>query len=383
MIDGTGRLTLARPDGSRTTVASAISNAQWVDPDLLLFVHDGVLVAQRFDQDAGKLVGDPLSIVEPVDYHYTIARALFTASRTGAIAYHSHSDTSKLVWRTRQGAEAGTVGDPGGYIGVRISPDGRTVLFDRMARGSGSWDLWTADLTREHVESNVTSDRGSEVTAVWRRDGRLIVFGADRGGPPHLYSRDLTSGEERELKPAERQQMPMDISGDGQLLFVERSPSGGNFDLFVTPLANPGAIKPLVPSRFQKGDARFSPADDQVISYLSSETPGRFDVRLLSLAEPGSPVTVSSGGARLPRWSRDGRELFYLTPDQRLVAVPIQTKPRISIGKPATLFTLPADTTWNDLDVSPEGRFLTIVPITDPSALPVSVLLNGIRNAVK
>jgi Tol biopolymer transport system component len=383
MIDGSGRLTLARPDGSRTTIASAISNVQWVDPDFLLFVQDGVLVGQRFDQDAGKLVGDPLSIVEPVDYHYTTARALFTASRTGAVAYHSHSDTSKLVWRTRQGAEAGTVGKPGGYLSVRISPDGRTVLFDRMARGSGSWDLWTVDLTRDYVETNVTSDRGSEVTPVWRRDSRGFVFGADRGGPPHLYTRDLTSGEERELKPAEWQQMSMDISGDGRLLFVERSPTAGNFDLFVMPLENPGAITPLVPSRFPKGDARFSPADDQVISYLSSETPGWFDVRLLSLAEPGSPITVSSGGARLPRWSRDGSEMFYLTPDQRVIAVPVQTKPRITIGRPTTLFTLPAGTTWNDVDVSPDGRFLTVVPITVPGALPVSVLLNGLRNRAK
>jgi Tol biopolymer transport system component len=379
MIDGSGRLTLARADGSRTTVASAISNVQWVDPDVLLFVHDGVLVAQQFDQDTERLVGDPRSIVEPVDYHYTIGRALFTASRTGAVAYHSHSDTSKLVWRTRQGADAGTVGEPGGYLSVRISPDGRTILFDRMARGSGSWDLWTADLTRDHVESNVTSDRGSEVTPVWRPDGRGIVFGADRGGPPHLYTRDLSSGEERELKSADWQQMSMDISRDGRLLFVERSPTAGNFDLFITPLENPRAITPLVPSRFPKGDARFSPADDQVISYLSSETPGRFDVRLLSLSAPGSPITVTSGGARLPRWSRDGRELFYLTPDQRVVAVPIQTKPTMTIGRPATLFTLPAGTSWNDVDVAPDGRFLAIVPITDPGGLPVSVLLNGMR----
>lgn len=293
-----------------------------------MFIHDGVLVGQRLDLATERLIGDPFSIAEPVDYHYTIARAMFTTSRNGMLAYHSHSDTSKLSWFDRAGREVGSVGQPGGYLSIRIAPDGGSVLFDRMQPGSGAWDLWSADLVRD-VETRLTADRGNEVMPAWLQDGRGIVFGADRGGPTHLFRRNLLTGVEDELRPAGRQQQAMDVSPDGStLMYVERT-ARGNFDIFTLPLANPTAVSPLVSSSFAKSDVRYSP-DGRTISYVANDT-GAPAVYVASLSAPAAPIPVSRGLGRLPRWNRNGRELFYVS-GNRVIAVPIQTTGPVVVG---------------------------------------------------
>jgi serine/threonine protein kinase len=373
MLDGTGRVMVSERGGSPRTLLSAVSNVQWVDPDFLVFIQDGVLVGQRFDLATERLIGDPFSIAGPVDYHFTIARAMFTTSRNGLLAYHSHSDTSKLVWFDRAGHEVESVGQPGGYQSIRISPDGRSVLFDRMQPGSGSWDLWSSDLARD-VETRLTADRGVEVTPAWLQDGRGIVFGADRGGPPHLFRRNLLTGVEDELRPAGRQQQAMDVSPDGgTLVYVERT-ARGNFDIFTLPLANPTAVSPLVSSSFDKFQVRYSP-DGRIISYIANDT-GAQAVYVASLSTPAAPLPVSRGLGLLPRWNRNGRELFYLS-GNRVVAVPIQTTGPIVVGTASTLFTLPPSTGWQDFDVSVDGkRFLAVIPQVRPGELPVTVVLN-------
>ena len=173
--DSTGQLMLGERGRAPRPIVSAVSNVQWVDPDYLVFAQEGVLVAQRFDLASERIVGAPISIAEPVDRFLSTGRAMFTTSRTGTIAYHSYANVARLVWVDRTGKEVGTVGAPGDYLNVRLSPDGGTVLFERTKPGIGTWDLWTTDLARG-VETRLTSDPGSEAFPVWLPDGRAILF---------------------------------------------------------------------------------------------------------------------------------------------------------------------------------------------------------------
>src|SRR5262245_30633442 len=372
--DDTGQLRVTERGGTPRPIVTAVSNVKWVDPDYLLFNHDGVLVAQRFDLASERLVGPPQSVAEPVDYHFTIGRALFTASRTGSVAYFPHTEVSRLVWFDRSGREIGQLGQAGGYQNIRISPDGSTVLFDRQQPGTGSWDLWTADLGRG-IETRITSDRGAEVTAVWLRDGRGIVFGADRGGPPHLFQKDLTTGLVRELPFSGRHQQSNDVSPDGKTLVYAERDVDGSFDLYTQPLVGVGAPTPLVKSSFFEMDARMSP-DGRAVSFVSNDT-GPFEVYVMPFDGRGRKTTVSGGGADAPRWSRDGRELFYLA-GNRVMAVPIKsTGPVIALGDPVPLFTLPPDARWSDYDISIDGRrFLAVVPQVRPNQMPLNLNVN-------
>ena len=370
--DGTGRLMLTEAGGAPRVILTAVSSVQWIDPDLLLYTRDGVLLAQRFDVEREQVVGEALPVAEPVDYHYTIGRALFSASRNGTIVYHAHSDAARLVWVNRKGEEQGAVGEPGGYQNLRISPDGQRVLFDRMASGSGAWDLWTRDFARG-VETRLTSDRGSEVTPAWMPGGRGIVFGADRGGPPRLFRKDLVTGGEEELSPVlGRQQMVGGITPDGRtLVFLERNASG-QLDVFTLQLDGNRERAPLITSAFNKADVRVSP-DGTALAYASDET-GRWEVYVRPLTANATPITVSGTGGSLARWSPDGRALFYVTRDRQLVSVPVQTKPALDVGQATTLFTLPS--AWSDFDVASDGRFLAVVPLTRPAELPLTVIAN-------
>jgi Tol biopolymer transport system component len=372
--NGAGELRVAHPDGSSRGIVEVVSNAQWVDPDFLVFTRDGVLLAQRFDLSTETLIGDPLPIGEPVDYHYTIGRAIFTASRNGVIAYHSHSELTRLAWFDRSGRELGRLGEPGGYQNIRISPTGTQVLFDRAAPRSGSWDLWTTDLARG-VETRVTSDRGPEVTPVWLRDESGVIYGGAEGGAPRLRRRAFATGADEPLLPlAVSQQQANDISPDGRtLLFVERAPNG-NFNAFTLPLSG-GPPVPFITSPFFEIDFRYSP-DGRAVSFIANDT-GRFEVYLKGVDTSGQRLTVSGAGGIWARWSRDGRELFYMTFDGKVMAVPVRTTPLLQVGSPKVLFTLAANATWMDFDVALDGqKFLAVVPETNPAALPLTVIAN-------
>jgi len=379
--DSTGQLMLGERGRASKAIVSAVSNVQWVDPDYLVFAQEGVLVAQRFDQASERIVGAPVSIAEPVDRFLTTGRAMFTTSRTGTIAYHSYANVARLVWVDRTGKEVGTVGAPGDYLNVRLSPDGGTVLFERTKPGIGTWDLWTTDLAR-NVETRLTSDPDSEAFPVWMPDGRAILFAKGRsGGLLNLARKRLDTGVEDDLLPIGTQQRrPIDVSPDGHTLLFTELTLRGTLNIFTLPLAGPATPSALFRSRFTEADPRFSP-DGRAMAFTSDES-GRFEVYVAPFPSTGGRTLVSAGistsvgqqgGAR---WSPDGRELFYVSADSRLMALPVRTTPTLEVGRPAPLFPLPGRT-WDDFAVSADGkRFLAVVPQAFAGEQPLTVILN-------
>jgi eukaryotic-like serine/threonine-protein kinase len=378
--NSTGQLMLGERGRAPRPIVSAVSNVQWVDPDYLVFAQEGVLVAQRFDQASGQIVGAPVSIAEPVDRFLSSGMAMFTTSRTGTIAYQSHANVEQLVWVDRTGKGVGTVGAPGNYLNVRLSPDGGTVLFERTKAGIGTWDLWTTHLARG-VETRLTSDPGSEAYPVWLPDGRAILFAVGRSGGLNLARKRLDTAIEDELLPEGTQQRrPIDVSPDGHtLLFTERT-ARGNLNIFTLPLAGPATPSALFRSRFNETDPRFSP-DGRAMAFTSDES-GQFEVYVAPFPPTGGKAPVSSGiapGSDLQqgaRWSHDSRVLFYVSADRRLMAVPVRTTPMPEVGKPAPLFALQGRT-WVDFAVAADSkRFLAVVPQAFAGEQPLTVILN-------
>jgi Tol biopolymer transport system component len=377
----TGQLMLGARGRAPRPIVSAVSNVQWVDPDYLVFAQEGVLVAQRFDQASERIVGAPISIAEPVDRFLTSGRAMFTTSRNGTIAYHSYANVARLVWVDRSGKEVGTVGAPGDYLNVRLSPDGGTVLFDRTKPGIGTWDVWTTDLTRG-VETRLTSDPGSEAFPVWMPDARAILFADESHSNTtlNLARKRLDTGGEGQLLPIGTQQRrPIDVSPDGHtLLFTERT-ARGTFNIFTLPLDGPAAPSALFGSRFTEADPRFSP-DGRSMSFTSDES-GRLEVYVAPVPSTGGKTLVSAGisGNELQggaRWGHDGRELFYMSADRRLMSVPVRTTPMLEVGTPVPLFMFQGRT-WVDFAVSADGkRFLAVVPQAFAGEQPLTVILN-------
>ena len=193
--DGEGELRLGQLDGSTRPVMRASSNAQWVEPDIVVFAREGVLMGQRVDLEAARPVGEPFSIAEQIEYFLTTSRAMFSVSRTGTVAFHAGGDLSQLVWADRNGNETGSIGDPADYElqSGRLSRDGTRLLVSRRQPGLGTYDIFRLDLVRQ-TEEKLTAHRGSELTPVWVDRERAMIFASDSGGSvPHLFRKDFVT----------------------------------------------------------------------------------------------------------------------------------------------------------------------------------------------
>jgi Tol biopolymer transport system component/DNA-binding winged helix-turn-helix (wHTH) protein len=371
--DREGHVKLAEPGKPPVTILSAISNVQAVDPDYLVFAREGTLVAQRVDFAERRLVGDVFPLAAPVQYSRETGRTNFSVSRTGALVYQSHADLAQLVWFDRSGREVGRIDPQGDYARVRISPEGRRVLFHRVDSRLGTTDLWTTDLVRA-VETRLTSNPHGGI-GVWLPDGRGVIFAAARAGPPHLFYKDLETRTERELLPSkQRLQIPTDVSPNGQVVAFEQMSERGDADLWTVPVDGSRPPAPLVASGFNERGLHFSP-DGQFVAFTSDES-GRGEIYVASSTLITARRRISNGGASIGRWSPDGRELFYLAADGHVMAVPIRTG-RLDIGVPVPLFAIQGKWLWRDFDVSPDGkRFLAIVPQAMANEQAVTVVVN-------
>jgi Tol biopolymer transport system component len=370
--DNSGQLTIVERGGKPRHIAPMASNAQFVNPGFIVFARDGALIAQGFDQAAEKLTGEPVAVADAVNHFLTTARASFAASLNGSVVYHAGMDMHRMKIFDRSGRQLGDFGAAGGYLNLEVSPDGTRVLFDRRPPKSSTWDLWIADLARGS-ETRLTSDPGSEVTAVWTPDGRGIVYGADRnGGPPHLFFRNLDTGEDRELQPAGLHQQSTSVSPDGRTVAFNERNERGNFELRSLQLDHPSEAIRLGPvSDSFDVSLKFSP-DGQAFTFTSGRS-GTMQVYAALVGQPMSALTVSNTRAGVNRWSRDGRELFYLTADT-LMSVPIRTGPRLEVGASRRLFD--GVQNWIDYDFLPDGRILAIVTESLSNNQPINVVLN-------
>jgi WD40 repeat protein len=345
-------------------------------PNVVVFARQGALWAQPLDMATLSPSGDALPIAGQVlvniDYFGDVA---VSASSTGTVAYRADAGKRQLVWLDRAGHRMGAVGDPdAAQLGaVRLSPDGRSVLIHRMQ--SGNTDTWLIE-TERAVLRRFTVDASKEYGAIWSPDGSRIAISSDRKGALDLYERpNAGSGPETLLLESSVQKIVHDWSPDGRyILYQTQSP---NLDLWALPLAGDKKPLPLATTAFAESGARFSP-DGRWVAYVSNEA-GQDEVYVQPFPGPGSKSQISTGGGWFPVWRRDGRELFYVGPPNRLIAAPIRfSGSAVQAGTPAALFDLPPLSQSSfEYDVSPDGRrFLVNGLVEDPS--PITIILNWV-----
>ncbi|HET9793268.1 MAG TPA: protein kinase [Thermoanaerobaculia bacterium] len=371
-----GTLMLGSIDGKPPrAVGEMASRVEWTAPGDLVFAADGALFARPFDAKAARFTGPPRPLAPSVYSFFTSKWAGFTASKNGSFAYQPRGNVNRLTWFDRAGRNVGEIGSSaaGEIIDVAISPDGRRAAFDRSGLSLGTYDVWQIDLERS-AETRVTSDPNTEFDPVWLPDQSHLVYSVVRDYLPQLVRRDLAGGPEEPLLPPGTFQEALDVSRDGRLLFSQ-SDAKGVFGIWMLPPGLAATPSPIVVSRYQAEIGRFSP-DGRFLAFLSNESGAGDAAYVQPLGAPGEKVRVSPGAAMLLRWSRDGKEIFYTTPDGHLVAVPVETSPALRVGDPATLFALPAKG-WRAFDVSPDGRFLAAVPTVSYATEPISVVVSG------
>ena len=364
--DGTSDVRLFEPGTPTRSLFAGASNVEWVEPDFLVFGRDGALLAQRVDLAAGRLTGEPFAIADGVNYSYIPARTMFTSSRNGVVVYQSHLDVARLARIDAAGREVETIGSSAGYQYVRTARDRNQLIFARINPRLGTADIWLLDRGREQ---KIISNPFPDVPGPWLPGRDAFVFSS--GSPPHLFQRDLRTGSEQELIPGDAFQIASDVTPDGTRVLFSHRGANVKFDVSLLPLTPGARPSPLFSDPFTEVDARLSP-DGRAVAFVSDQSEA-VEVYVAAFPEPGSKTRISIGRGAAPRWSGDGRSLFYLSGLQ-LMEVPVRTTPELEIGTPRSIATLGA--AWRDFDVSPGGGFVAIVSEKLSRQQPLTAVVN-------
>jgi len=304
----------------------------------LLFIREG-LVAQALDLDTGRLSGEAIrlgSLGRNVAGQYLP----FSISHSGILVFGGLGvafASLELTWFDRTGKELGRIGSHRTYRDPSISPDGKRVAGQIMEE-TGLGDLWLIDLDR-NVESRFTFQPASRMNPLWSPDGSRIVFASNQeGGFWQLFEKrsDGTGTEERLLKTGSPD-VPTDWSADGRfLVYEERDLRTSKRDLWLLPMT--GDRKPIsyMETPFDELQGQFSP-DGKWMAYVSDES-DRWEIYVQPVPASGGKWQISNSGGTQPRWRQDGRELFYLSMDEKIMSVELKLGPRPEFGASKALF---------------------------------------------
>jgi eukaryotic-like serine/threonine-protein kinase len=363
----------------RREILRVHSDVLYVPPGYLMFGRRGHLAAVRFDADRLLVLGDPVEVVRDIDYFPATGRTTFGASEN-VIAYSPISEArlNRLVWFDRTGRQLGALGAIGMYLSPRFSRDGRQVAVAMMEHLVVPPDVWVFD-TRLGTGTR-TPLLGPDLNPMFSTDGKRILFGNTSTGMWNLMEKNLSgAAEPKPLLPPSRPRWPHDVSPDGTaLLYREYSPSTRG-DLKVLTLAGEGTPRDFIASNYDEDQGAFSP-DGRRVAYVSDES-GRKEVFVASFPDPAQRIRISSDGGIQPRWSRDGRELFYVSKGTRMMAVPFDPASGVPTGPPTRLFDVPISYTYAlhvplRYDVAPDGRFLILVRASEEPPPPLVLVLN-------
>ncbi len=349
------------------------SMARYAAPGYLLFGRGDALMAQPFDLEQLGVTGDPVRVADEIVAHLDVGWLGFSTSDQGGLAFVGGAGPSltQLRWVDRGGAELSTVGAPGDDEDPVLSPDGSRIAVARDG------DIWLLDLARG-TDQRFTFAPEPDVWPIWSPDGERLVFASGRdGGLADLYEKGAAGASAaRLLLETDFAKMPIGWSADGA--FLSYTEMAETFDLWLLPMSGDHQPTSYLRTPFQEGIGLPSP-DGRWMAYQSNES-GEFRVYVQRVPPSGGQWQISTGDGTMPRWRADGRELYYVTPDDQLMVVDIDATGDVPIvGIPQPLFQVPfrRGTQRNVFDVTADGqRFLVNTLVAGGGAAPITWVLN-------
>lgn len=386
-IDGRGSSAIhaGSLDSTKTTRLLVAQSKAMYAAGYLLFHREGTLFAQPFDANRLELTGEPVRIADRVAY--TPMQAAFAVSQNGVLVYRTGGAvaSSQFLWFDRTGKPLGSFGELGGYDPYfDLSPDGKLIAVSQRESADSGGDIWLIDgargaRTRITFDSPLTTDGQREV--VWSPDGLRVAFSSFKNGNRDVVVKNASGlGEETPLLDSPNREVLEDWSKDGRYVVyaLDIGPNGTPAqDLYVLPMFGDRKPIQIVQSPFQENEAHFS-FDGKWLAFGSNES-GRFQTYVMSFPALDLKRQVSTNGGSQPRWRRDGKELYYLATDGKLMAVDVTAGATLDSGTPRELFD--TELTLNPLQdqyrVTPDGqRFLVLKPVTEATPTPITVVVN-------
>ena len=379
--------------GSSKRLANADAAAVVSPLGFLLFLRQTTLFAQAFDFKRQELSSNPFPVTPQAAFDVATFAPGFSAA-SNIVAYRAGSGgatTRQLTWLDRSGESLGVIGTPDvtGLSQVELSPDGKRVAVNRAV--NGNQDVWLIDAARG-VPTRFTFDGANDFRPVWSPDGGRVVFTSNRQGVYNLYWKlSSGAGADELLLESDQTKSPTDWSSDGRfLLFRNQDPQTG-FDLWVLPLSGDKKAFPFLKTPFEEREGQFSP-DGNWIAYQSNESL-RFEIYVQPFPGPGGKFQISANGGAQPRWNKNGKEIFYVSLDSKMMAAPVKSSPdgrSLETGTPAALFPVriaggpvPGSNKQQYAVSSYGQRFLVNLAADEDAPSPITLIYNWTPKAGK
>ncbi len=359
----------------RPLIANAVSG-RYISSGHLLFVRSNNLMAVPLDLSRLEVNGTPVAVVDDMPLDPAEGDSAFAVSGDGALAYVPESVLNpelQLAWIDPQGDEELLSGIRGPFGSIALSPDGERVALTRFQANP---DIWLYELGTGRGIRFTFGDAG-EGSPVWMPDSSRIAFFSDR--PPYdLYWQPTDrSDSEAELRSSPYDKVPTSVSPDGTLLvFHENRVDTTGEDIWLLPVNGDEDPRVFLQTEFHEYDGVVSP-NGEWIAYVSDES-GQAEVYVQAFPQGGDQRSVSSQGGEEPRWSRDGRTLYYVS-GQSLMAVEAEPGPPMRVGEESELFGIETVRPARDgtrYGVDAEGRFLIVKYPAESQPREIRLVLN-------
>ncbi|HWK11698.1 MAG TPA: protein kinase [Vicinamibacterales bacterium] len=373
--------------GERRHVLAGASFVQYASGHLI-FMRNGSINAVSFDADSLRVTGTPVPVVNGVAGDVTTGAAAFACAEDGTLVYAAgasgtNGNMRRLVWADRTGAVEPLSLPPAFYNDQRISPDGSRFAVVDGASGSG--DVWIYDVARKTF-TRLTFER-TIATPVWSPDGRSVLYASiDAASDRTTFYRKPVDGsrDQEKLATVDGRSFLLSVNPAGDRLMIVKTTSTQARVADILSLSiRDGVEAPLVATSADEYSGSKS-ADGRWLAYESNES-GRYEVYVRDLREGGGRWQISTAGGEEPRWSADGRALFFRI-DDRLMQATVAAGESFAAETPTKLFdglfNLRSDTGVS-YDVDPKtGRFLMTRPADLTASASVSsldVVLNWVE----
>jgi eukaryotic-like serine/threonine-protein kinase len=357
----------------------------------LLFVREGSLLAQPFDNRRMEPIGQPATVVEDLSFPFAgTSSEPFSASANDTLVFGRRARaTRRLTWYDQEAKLLGTAGEPAPYLTLALSPDGTRLAFGMHNSGVDRLSILVMDLSRNGESTRFAIGSPKDTHPVWSPDGSHIIFRSNRDGPYDLYQKRADGAKDEEvLLKSNEDKYPTSWSRDGRFLLYTTVNPKTKADIWLLPLEGRQKPLPFLITEFNERQARFSP-DGRWVAYTSDES-GQDEIYVRSFSmksdgtalETGGRWHVSIGSGAEPHWRGDGRELYYRSLlDGKLMAVEIATKPTFLAGLPRPLgVPVPFKKPWPDSDAgwdsAPDGKRFLVITNSPTKPQQFTVILN-------
>ncbi len=356
-------------------IVVAVSNMAVTPAGHLVYWRDRILVTQKFNERSLALGPDVVPIAQDV-MHSLKNDAAFSLSSAGDLVYETGAATtlSQLAWFDAGGKQLETVGKLLDASAPAVSHDGRRVAVSVTDPQKNHSDVWIDDLTRT-TATRLTFGEKDEFIPRWSPDDTRVAYADDRKSPGDIYvKRASGTGDDELVYATSTFKGPNDWSPDGKTLLFQELASKTGWDLWTYSFSDHKA-QVFLRTPFNEVLAQFSP-DGRWVSYQSNES-GKIQVYVVPFTGSAGKWQISTEGGQWARWSRDGKQIFYLTLDYKLVAVDVSARgDEFVAGIPRILFQAnPRRTPAWQFDVSPDGkRFLINSAAEQTEAAPLTLV---------